>query len=423
MLPRILACILLLFTTPAFSADTQFKFGGAEHIFIGDDIELFFSSEELGKKGHVFQLPSGLKASYGDMLAFGDFYEILNKAISLGKSEEERDARFLKAFNSFAYTSENAKEAALILEVLHKEQELVKDALKKGEDPYQVLTEHSNELGRQLNCITGGGCMPKVWWSQPGRFLKLANVDYDHFGAHAWLAYKTGHHLAMREAIAAGKTKDIHKLEIAYAMNAFACHFLSDRFSAGHMRTPRFELSNEVTPQLTGSLLSTFMHNEENAYGLHVHNLRGDRWIAYGDRYYFSSQNRTSRKLQKELLQRSADQIFTAYVRGYEPEDNLQELVPLPDENAESSNADVSPLFYRSEKSKKLMRRQDVGNVYDKHWTEDWWGWSTLALLAKTHGVPPEAQMKLAHSEYVDKALEYGLITDPIILEQIKLKR
>lgn len=417
---NIVFALLFSYIPNSFASDSNYMFGGAEHIFIGDEIKLFFSSNDPGQTGYLFQLPSGLKATYGDMISFGDFYEILDKPISQGKSEAERKARFLDAFNSFALDPHHVKEATQILNVLHTEQKLVKEAVKRGDDPVKILKQQSSEIGRQLNCITGGGCMSSGWWAKPGRFLKLANVDYDHFGSHAWAAYQIGHNIAIQEAIKAGQTGDHKKLELAYAMNAFACHFLSDRFSSGHMRTPRLELSREVSPSITGSLLSGFMHNEENAYGLHVHNLRGDRWTAYGDRYYFSPANRTSLKLQREILQRSANQIFTAYERGFVQDDRLQELLPEPDEIGNASNIDVSPLFYWDSKSKKLMRRKNVGNVYDKRWTSDWWGWSTLTLLAKEHGLPPETQAKLAQSNYARKAMQDGLITDKAIIEYIK---
>lgn len=80
------------------------------------------------------------------------------------------------------------------------------------------------ERARKWNCMTGGGCSSLAWWTLPGRFL------------------------------------------------AFACHFLTDYFSAGHIRVPRVELPEHVTPAIVGSLLSGLMHNKQ-----------GERWIAYGD--------------------------------------------------------------------------------------------------------------------------------------------
>ena len=63
-------------------------------------------------------------------------------------------------------------------------------------------------------------------------YLRLAQLNLDHFGEDAHTAYSAGHYTAMSEA-ANGN------LEVAYAMNAFADHYLGDCFAAGHMRTPR----------------------------------------------------------------------------------------------------------------------------------------------------------------------------------------
>jgi hypothetical protein len=51
------------------------------------------------------------------------------------------------------------------------------------------------------------------------------------------LALLTWRHAVACQMAASGETNDT--LMFAYAMNAFADHFLEDSFSAGHMRTPR----------------------------------------------------------------------------------------------------------------------------------------------------------------------------------------
>ena len=61
----------------------------------------------------------------------------------------------------------------------------------------------------------------------------------DHFGAYAWDAYKAGHYRALE--IAKAGSKNEAKLGEAYLYDAFALHYLSDQFSAGHSRTPRME--------------------------------------------------------------------------------------------------------------------------------------------------------------------------------------
>lgn len=48
------------------------------------------------------------------------------------------------------------------------------------------------------------------------------------------MTYETGHGFAIQYA--AGTNSN---LSLAYAINAFADHYLQDSFSAGHVRTPR----------------------------------------------------------------------------------------------------------------------------------------------------------------------------------------
>ena len=50
-----------------------------------------------------------------------------------------------------------------------------------------------------------------------------------------------------------------------------------------HCRTPRVDLAMNVTPSILGDLLCKYMHDEDNKHGLHVTNVRGDKWTSYGD--------------------------------------------------------------------------------------------------------------------------------------------
>ena len=68
-------------------------------------------------------------------------------------------------------------------------------------------------------------------------YLGLSLINWDHFGNDARTAYSTGHSAAIDYARQAGSSWDV-----AYAMNAFADHYLQDLFSAGHLRNPRRDL-------------------------------------------------------------------------------------------------------------------------------------------------------------------------------------
>lgn len=400
------------------------RFEASEHTFMGDNVKIYFFKNDAGKQTYEFTLPNHLKASYGHIISFGDFYEIVNQPISHGKTLEEQETRFRLAFNSFALNKENANEAQQIIEVINQEKKAVAEGLARGEKAQDIFHKISDENNRQWNCITGGGCSTLTWWMLPGRYIELAKQDYDHFGNNAWLTYQVGHHVAIKEAIAAHATNDKKKLEIAYAMNAFACHFLTDRFAAGHIRTPRNELPTNVTPSVVGSLLVHFMHDEENANGIHVHNNRGDQWIAYGDRFYANPENNQSRLILDEALQISANQIFSAFLTGIMSEtDEVENLIPHPDENNNFGKQDIAPLFYWDDKTKQLMRREDMTNLHDRHWTSDWWGWSTLVLLREQRGLDLFDQAALIAEGYGKEAAEYGLITDKRLISLSGVKR
>jgi hypothetical protein len=416
--------VVSLISCASLASTPNVGFAPSEHLTAGDQVNIHFSSSDLGQAAYVFHLANGLALSYGDILFLGDDYGVVGKPISLGTSDQDRQLRFIAAFNTLTQQASANPEAKKIVDVVRNEQKVVLDRLQKGEEPEKIYDEIASDTSRQINCITGGGCDSATWWLKPGRYLQLTTEDYDHFGSNAWLAYTAGHQAAINEAIAAHQTNDLKRLETAYAMNAFACHFLSDRFAAGHIRSPRVELPAKVTPTIVGHALVNYMHNEENAAGIHVHNSRGDNWMTYGDHSYFNHKNDENRKQLNEALQVSAHEIFIAYLQGSNPNNNaMREFIPNPDEVGAAADKDISSLFYWDSKSQQLMRRNDMSNLYDKHWTSNWWGWSTLTELARLKGVPPHIQRQLALSNDAEKAVEDGLITDKDIVSYVKSVR
>ncbi len=110
------------------------------------------------------------------------------------------------------------------------------------------------------------------------------------------------------------KTKMIH---LALFTNAYADHFLSDAFSAGHLRIPRSqidafvensekldELDNLETREegsAVSGALTQFLHNlDGDLKGIKVINARGDEFVVRGDKQLFA-QNGT-RALDDESL-------------------------------------------------------------------------------------------------------------------------
>lgn len=405
------ALSFLIYSTASFAAIKP-SFSASEHLSVASQVKLSFDDQTPGQLDVPLHLPNNLVLTYGEILPLGDLYGDSDNAISDGKNNLDRESRFLVAFYSLAQKPSSLEEAKNLVNVIHTEEKIIKEAIEKGQKPEDAYKDFGYETSRQFNCLTGGGCGESDWWLDPGRYLDLANNNYDHFGDSAWIAYSTGHHLAIREAASAHQSHDTKRLEVAYAMDAFASHFLSDRFSAGHIRVPRRELPDNVTPSLTGSLLAGYMHNEEDTYGLHVHNVRGDNWIAFGDRSFFNENNAANATLILEALQTSVDEVFNAYMTGSAATpDRVANLIPIANETRDAEHLDISPLFYWDEKTKKVLRREDMTNPFDRHWTDSWWGWSTLIELKRERGLAPEAAGALAKSVYRTKAIQDGLIS------------
>lgn len=374
--------ITLHFPIALANAPEYPSFAVAEHLTLGNEILLTFDKNVPGQKNISLHMPNGADITYGEAIIFGDLYGIVGKPISRGETEAERKNRFINTFNTFATKNDAVSEMTSLTDIVKCELDLINERIKNGESPEAIYKNISNEGGRQLNCATGGGCGTNTWWLYPGRYLTLAKENFDHFGDNALLTYQAGHQAALEQALIAHQTNDRLQLELAYAMNAFASHFLSDRFSAGHIRIPRNELGANVTPEVVGSLLANYMHNEESAYGLRVHNQRNDHWVSYGDWSYFNKLNDSARSIIREALQTSADEIYDAYLYGdiTQPDQTIN-YVPIPDDINPDDHLDISPLFYWDNETKLLMRRIMLFDPYDRHWTSSWWGWSTLAEL------------------------------------------
>ena len=120
------------------------------------------------------------------------------------------------------------------------------------------------------------------------------------------------------------------------------------------------------------------MHDEDNRYGLRVTNNRGDKWIAYGDGFLLEEESRDNLKIAAEAVQNSVDQVYEAY-RNPTKELNpavVTDLIPFIDQEERNN----SPLF--QVKHGKLHRRSNINDLQDTETVTDWWGPTTLAVIA-----------------------------------------
>ncbi|MDR2307165.1 MAG: hypothetical protein LBE53_08220 [Paucimonas sp.] len=363
----------------------ELYFEGAEHTAIGDNTLLRFVAGQPGIPAHQapLPLPNGLTLTYGQVIALGgDFYGLPERPIADGANEAERIARFAQAFDSLARLPAAKAEAEQILAVMQEEVGAANQAIKDGRQPHEAYDALGDSLSGRWNRITGGGSFASDFFPL-GRYLKLAASNWDHFGRWALLAYQAGHAAALQQAVKARASGSERDLQVAYAMNAFADHFLTDLFSAGHLRVPRKALADTVTPSDVGSLISRFMHDEDSQYGLAVRNAEGEQWRAYGDKRYFDSVDVANRRQVGRAVQRSADEVFQAFADGRVPAStDYAALRLVPDLQAAEQDlvpGNFAPLYVKD--AKTVLRRKDVNDLNDRQRTADWWGWSTYLLL------------------------------------------
>jgi len=380
---------------PRFTRDRLGKpqFEGGEHTAIGDSAFLYFSDDDPGTLAYkvLLPLPNGLNLTYGQIVALGgDFYGIPDAPISDGETQEDRVERFTNAYNSLATAKGAFTEAQQILDVMKEEIDAVNEALNQGRSASSAYKALGDSLSKKWNEITGGGSFVSPWYPL-GRYLKLAAVNWDHFSQHAVLAYQAGHAAALAQALIARglpANEQRQALCLAYAMNAFSDHFLSDLFSGGHIRAPRKQLYNTVTPSSLGSLITRAMHDEDSLWGLNSTNANAQAWRAYGDKRYFDTVDLANKTMVDAAVQDSVDEVFNVFSTGTVPQPDdykalgrIANLTAAQDNSTAQTAGNISPMFVWD--GSTTLRRNDVNNLNDYSWTSSWWGWSTWALLKR----------------------------------------
>jgi hypothetical protein len=114
----------------------------------------------------------------------------------------------------------------------------------------------------------------KAWVME--KYYKLAAENIPHFlgGGTALQTYMDWHSKAMTDAFMSGESGNTKLLREAVSKEAFALHFLTDAFSAGHVRTPRADLRAWYGKNFPGSsakfieYMARFMFNNLDQRGL-----------------------------------------------------------------------------------------------------------------------------------------------------------
>jgi hypothetical protein len=360
----------------------------SEHVAVGNAINLLMPD---GSRPSAASTPlimgSRQDLTYGQFVALGgDFYGAPDLTpISTGGTS---------TFNAAVATlaSAPAAEVAGIVEVIGEEQKAVDDAKAKGLQPSAAFEALGITLSFKWNQITGGGPASEGQAGlvlHPGRYMNLVTVNMDHFGADAVKAYTIGHAVALQYAATVhgrdpSSPATRANLLKAYATNAFADHFLTDLFAAGHVRTPRralYEIS--LTTAGETGLVAREMHDEDNSDGLHVSNARGHQWLAFGDGKEFDDVNIENFQLAIAAVQASADEIGQMARTGQSPSSPAAlQITPRIDFSAKPApgGPNDAPLFWADPKDYVYRRGGSAGTWQDKNNYDYQWPWSVAAM-------------------------------------------
>lgn len=293
-------------------------FGASEHFSIGEKVKLQGLPED---KTLLLKGTTAVRFEHIVALA-GDYYGVAGGAISLiGGSAQDKTERFKKAFETLSHADHN--QLRKIIQEIDMECLIVKNASM----PHHC---YSNQM------IAKNQVMKKIKTDIDDLLID----NSDHFSKNALEAYAIGHEYAIQTAKKAGLDHNLEGLKLAYAMDAFACHFLTDLFASGHIRNQRGELEiflrdklkfSPEKAKLLAGLLTGAQHEQDGNAGLNVCNKKGDYWIAYGDGNFFAPKNAVNREKVIEATQQSADEIYCAYRN---PANNIlsivDQLIPQP---------------------------------------------------------------------------------------------
>lgn len=395
-------------------------FDSGEHAVISASINLTFSGgRQVPASSYqiVFNQPwqNGLSLTYGQLVALGgDFYADPERPIS-NQPPRDRGCQVRANLNSLVAVTESKAEAQEILATMAREQSDTAQAEFRGIDPNTVYVVNGKAYDLAYNGITGGSSITQLI---PGRYERIAATNWDHFATDALTSYRAAHGEAIALAMAAQTDAD---LDQAYALNAFADHYLTDLFSAGHLRTTRRQLferqygatsaivdprTSVWTPDSTISgLLAKCQHDEDSLNGLWVTNAAGDSWICYGDGMYRNPQNYANAALVQLAVKTSIDEVYAAFdTRKAPPSYGAENLIP----NDWSSATNYSPLFIVQ--NGQVLNRNDESDLSD--YTHSSFYLYTAYLLSPD--APIKGQSLFAAQPMVLRSVQATPTVDPI---------
>jgi hypothetical protein len=312
--------ILALFVTacaPEPSTESGLDFNSGEHVVLGD---LGYQSACAATgvcPPWLIRADGQMLFTYGELVAFsGDFYP-------------SPEALYLEQVEPlWKWGRNNPKD---VKKLFQKEVETIEN----------FLHGHSDEDYPDFNLSFA--------WNYPD-YLNLALANESHFGFYNMLAYVKYHSQALALAQEAHSLRAARPHEgralfmQALFLNAFADHFLTDGFAAGHVRAPRAQIlkwagSVNLHERAAGTL-AKIIHDRDGEirqsgeHGLNVSNARGDSWLTRCDAQLFwkNSLDDPSIALPAQAVAASVQEVVNAYERGISVSGVFAatEFVPFP---------------------------------------------------------------------------------------------
>lgn len=218
------------------------------------------------------------------------------------------------------------------------------------------------------------GCELNGFFNLRG-YLEVVSHNYDHFGWNNMKAYVTYHRqaleLARQSYLKRKSDKGLSRrlLHRALILNAYADHYLTDAFPAGHIRLPRIQIKKWAKESLSGWLketrgdgLSMILHDSEGRdlktgveRGLRVKNALGEIWVTRGDQYLHVDSNQNDPVYVQPLtaVRKSVKELLHAWRTGELPTGVYQATYHVPFVHDVSLVEKLSPKYQQ-------MRKHDI---------------------------------------------------------------
>lgn len=414
---------------PSVSGDS---FDSPEHDFIGNKAFVDFL-DELHTKGdklrqnlilsemydplsRKLQVTSNLSLTPGWIVFLaGDFYGLPDEPIALGETRKDQETRFRGAYETLI--GANAQELHKLTLEIAKKTQILREELIQGHmiNPSRRLDNSDRGTDYNYSLITRYTFFPIPYVFN--RYADLAVMNFDHFGNEARIAYEVGHQIALKTALEANAEKDEsckhEKLITAFSQVLFACHYLTDLFAAGHIRTPRKALKDyldacpsipsQTAKRYVSGYFAKVMHDEDNVVGLRVDSPSYPKgWDAFGDNCFFNIENGENAKRTIEAVKIALGDVYHTYCTG-EYSFLYKEYLPVP-----SLNKNHAPLFKVNEAG-QVGVRADLQNLNcaSDNYTYDWSPTSVIKELKCTY-TPiniKEHRRRGAYAQLMDKEI------------------